>query len=191
MKTLRSILLAQSLVLKYANSFQFAGNFLRMHLFAIRKDLIYCAAFSPDFNKNERTHYVDGITATEVHIDIKHIGKVTILEATAESQNELVEIAVALEHEKDPSFVETLLHDDCFGSVLWPAASAVSDYLLDVVAKESPYNTLKGLTVLELGTGTGLCSIASCIGQADKVIATDYESIPLKLLNYAAKHLND
>lgn len=187
MQTLKSILLIHSLVLRSASPFP--GHSLRARLFAIRKDLISCATVSPDVTK--RIHSVDGVNANEVTIDIKHIGKVIILEATAEAQNELVEMAVALEDEKDPTFAQTLLHDDCYGSVLWPAASAVADYLIEVVAKESQFDTLKGLTVLELGTGTGLCSIASCIAEADKVIATDYERIPLNLLNYAAKHLND
>lgn len=132
-------------------------------------------------------HDVGGIICREVGIDVKNLGEVIILEATEASQNELVEMACATEEEILQSNSEQLIKTgDPYGAVLWPAASAVSDYLLTTVANERPSKSLEGLTVLELGTGTGLCALAAALGGASKVLATDYEPVPLRLLEYAA-----
>jgi 2-polyprenyl-3-methyl-5-hydroxy-6-metoxy-1,4-benzoquinol methylase len=129
-------------------------------------------------------HVVDGIECREVTIDIHQtVGPVTILEATAKSQSELVDMALAL-NEDELMSRNQLEAGDPYGAVLWPAASAVSNYLL------TECGSLEGKTILELGTGTGLVSIVASLGGAAKVIATDYEPIPLRLLEYAHAHLN-
>lgn len=145
---------------------------------------------SSSTSKNEETiikHVVQGITCREVHIPVKNIeGGITILEATAESQDELVEVACATEEETNLAAEKKKLiqHGDPYGAVLWPASSAVSDYMMTQMS-------LEGLTVLELGTGTGLCAMAAALGGASKVVATDYEEIPLRLLEYAVDHVNN
>jgi predicted nicotinamide N-methyase len=128
-------------------------------------------------------------------------GFVTVLEATAKAQDALVSLAL-LEEEStggggggssskgeesgsiDDSPIIGTRQGDIYGSVLWPAASCVASYLLE-------YNVVRGKSVLELGTGTGLVSLASwCLGGANSVVATDYEDLPLRLLDHAARHLN-
>ena len=128
-------------------------------------------------------HVVDGIECREVTIDIPAVGPVTILEATAKSQADLVDMALALD-ENEWTLPNQLQAGDPYGAVLWPAASAVSNYLL------TQCGSLKGRTILELGTGTGLVSLVASLGGAAKVIATDYEPIPLRLLEYAHANLN-
>jgi predicted nicotinamide N-methyase len=123
-----------------------------------------------------KKHVVEGIECVEVTVDIPLVGPVTILEATIESQQDLVNQAL-----QDSS--TQLNAGDPYGSVLWPAASAVASYMLK--------NTrLQGSSVLELGTGTGLVSIAASLGGASHVLATDYENVPLRLLEYASHYLN-
>lgn len=78
-----------------------------------------------------------------------------------------------------------LSQGDPYGAVLWPAASAVADHIL-----KNGNSMCRNKRVLEVGAGTGLLSIAAALGGATSVLATDYESIPLHLLNYAARHLN-
>jgi predicted nicotinamide N-methyase len=70
---------------------------------------------------------------------------------------------------------------------LWPAAWAVSNYLL---TEPDFRGNLSSLSILELGTGTGLVSIAAAMGGAKRVIATDYEPLALDLTRYAADNLN-
>ena len=114
------------------------------------------------------------------------------MEATADSQDELVEAACATEEElegnSNANAYESKLQlksGDPYGAVLWPAASAVSNYL------QTNLISLEKLTILELGTGTGLCAMAAALGGASRVIATDYEEIPLRLLEYAASEVNN
>lgn len=137
------------------------------------------------------SHWVDGLMCREVAIDIKLVGPVSILEATASLQDELVDMALAIEEDEVPN---QLQFGDPYGSVLWPAASSISNYLLTNCSQTNlnAQNTtlLEGLSILELGTGTGLVSLAASLGGASRIIATDYEQIPLKLLNYAQKKLN-
>ena len=152
-------------------------------------------AISDTHDIGDGLHNINGIICREVSINVKNIGPIKILEATAESQDELVEMACATEDEileqygseADQHLIQS---GDPYGSVLWPAASAVSDYLLTTVVEESSKGSLEGLTILELGTGTGLCALTSALGGASKVMATDYEPIPLKLLEYAAASVN-
>jgi predicted nicotinamide N-methyase len=124
-----------------------------------------------------KKHMVDGIECVEVTIDIPLVGPITILEATVESQEDLVNMSL------EDSGGTQLNAGDPYGTVLWPAASAVAMYMLK-------HNLVQGSSVLELGTGTGLVSIAASLGGASRVFATDYESVPLRLLEYAARELN-
>jgi len=145
-------------------------------------------------DSDEITHNVSGIMCREVPIDVDNLGIIRILEATADSQDELVEAACATEEElegisnananTDESKLQ-LKSGDPYGAVLWPAASAVSNYL------QTNLISLEKLTILELGTGTGLCAMAAALGGASRVIATDYEEIPLRLLEYAASEVNN
>jgi predicted nicotinamide N-methyase len=127
-------------------------------------------------------------------------GFVTVLEATAKAQDALVNRALFEEEsagggggggaclvgEQDEPGLSPIgtQQGDIYGSVLWPAASCVASYLLE-------HNAVRGRSVLELGAGTGLVSLASwCLGGATSVVATDYEELPLRLLEHAAVHLN-
>jgi hypothetical protein len=152
----------------------------------VQKELrkIYTLHASAEVSPNSivdgrRYHAVNGIQCVEVTINIEGLGPVTILEATAEAQEDLVNMA--LEEDVDET-ANTLHAGDPYGAVLWPAASAVAAHLL-----QSPQPLT---SVLELGAGTGLVSIAAKLSGAHTVIATDYEDIPLQLLEYAASHLN-
>jgi predicted nicotinamide N-methyase len=68
---------------------------------------------------------------------------------------------------------------DPFGVVLWPAA----DMLAELVSREN----LHGCTTLELGCGTGLCSLVAASQGASRAIATDFNPAPLELVSLAAK----
>lgn len=73
-------------------------------------------------------------------------------------------------------------------AVLWPAAWAVSNYLL---SEPDLRDNLSSLSILELGTGTGLVSLATAMGGCKRVLATDYEPLALELTRYAADNIND
>jgi len=141
-------------------------------------------------------HDVDGVLCREVSIDVDVLGPITILEATAESQEVLVDAALALDDDNDDAASAdddggpniTLEKGDPYGSVLWPAASAVANHLMSTGAAEDNKD-MGQQTLLELGTGTGLVSLAAARA-GYKVIATDYETVPLKLLEYCAANLN-
>jgi predicted nicotinamide N-methyase len=111
---------------------------------------------------------------------------VTVLEASAESQDKLVNLA--LEDEDGVAGAEgtSLNSGDPYGAVLWPASQTLASLLLS-----RSDELLQDKTILEVGTGTGLVSLAAALGGAKSVLATDYENIPLQLLDYASKHLND
>ena len=141
-------------------------------------------------------HNVDGVLCREVSIDVGGIGPITILEATAESQEVLVDAALALDEDEveqkadgGPSVSVALEKGDPYGSVLWPAASAVANHLLATKAAKSDKD-IGQQTLLELGTGTGLVALAAARAGYGRVIATDYETVPLKLLQYSAAKLN-
>jgi predicted nicotinamide N-methyase len=144
----------------------------------------------------EILHDVHGIICREVKIDIDFVGQVSILEATADSQNELVDMALATEEEIASQSEGTdnlqLRAGDPYGAVLWPAASAVANHLLNDISDELAIGgkSLKEIKLLELGTGTGLVSLAAAIGGVSNIMATDYEDVPLKLLDFAAKNIN-
>ena len=145
-------------------------------------------------------HIVNGMKCIEITISLNSsiIPKVTILEATASSQEDLVNLALTFDDNKDDKNIcdeeLNLNTGDPYGAVLWPAASAVANHLIQKIPHSysisHPKKIFNGLTILELGAGTGLVSIVAAMGGAKSVIATDYEPIPLKLLTYAAQHLN-
>ena len=139
------------------------------------------------------THDVDGVSCREVSIEVGGVGPITILEATAESQEVLVDAALALDEDEvtegGPSV--KLEKGDPYGSVLWPAASAVANHLLatgTTCTKDD--KSIGQQTLLELGTGTGLVALAAARAGYGRVIATDYETVPLQLLQYSAAKLN-
>lgn len=136
-----------------------------------------------DSSSTNLNHVVHGVECVEVPMDIPSIGRVVVLEATAAAQDELVNLALDEESQSD----KQLNAGDPYGSVLWPAAYAVAAKIMEDPSYKS---TLRSTTVLELGTGLGLVSLALSLAGAKRVIATDYEEIPLRLMEYAAKNLN-
>jgi predicted nicotinamide N-methyase len=161
------------------------------------------------------THVIQGIVCREIPMDLPVVGRITILEATADSQEDLVNLAMLLEDEEPSSTtlkmsqnssssysqedqLQRLNAGDPYGAVLWPAAWAVARHLLVgdstienddgttiVDSKDIPKLPLQDLTILELGTGTGLVSIAAALGGAKRVVATDYEAMALSLTRHA------
>jgi predicted nicotinamide N-methyase len=132
---------------------------------------------------------VDGIECRQVTIDVQLVGPVTILEATAKAQDDLVDMALALNEDELTAVKQLLQSGDPYGAVLWPAASAISNHLMTQCSTGGD-PPLEGLSILELGTGTGLVSLAASLGGATKILATDYESVPLRLLQEAQAKLN-
>jgi predicted nicotinamide N-methyase len=162
----------------------------------------------------------------EVVVDTKKTDmEIMILEATADAQETLVNLALEddddddVEREndkivnpnddstnnKDDTTTSTftkavrLAHGDPYGAVLWPAATAVAQTIVN-----NPTKWLQNKVVCEWGTGTGLVSLAAAllatttdvtgrVGSAPprRVIATDYEVVPLQLLQYAYEYCNN
>jgi predicted nicotinamide N-methyase len=114
-----------------------------------------------------------------ISISLPPYGDITILEASADAQNQLVDFALSDDN------ADNILLQDPYGAVLWPAASAVASYFLT-------HCNSKARSVLELGCGTGLVSLAlaSFAAPGITILATDYEPLPLQLLQYAAQHYN-
>lgn len=134
-------------------------------------------------------HTVQGVICREVTNELPVIGTVVVLEATADAQEELVDECLELEEEKnegDGTQKMRIAEGDPYGAVLWPAAWAVSNYLL---SEPDLRDNLSSLSILELGTGTGLVSIAAAMGGAKRVLATDYEPLALELTRYAADNI--
>ena len=119
-----------------------------------------------DNNKNSNPalfHTVQGVVCREVTNELPVIGTVTVLEATADSQEDLVNECLELEEEQefeigvDVGVVKEkkqkrIAEGDPYGAVLWPAAWAVSNYML---SRPDLRDNLNSLSILELGTGTG------------------------------------
>jgi predicted nicotinamide N-methyase len=138
---------------------------------------LQCGAVAP-------RHTVQGIECVEVTLNLPLIRQVTVLEATAESQEVLVNLALEDDASSNLRVAQhSLKSGDPYGAVLWPASLAIASYILTNV-------NVRDQTVLELGAGTGLVSLAACGAGALSVTATDYESIPLQLLEFAAAYLN-
>ena len=55
-----------------------------------------------------------------------------------------------------------------YGAKLWPAALAIAEHLAAL-----PASALQDLSVLELGCGSGLCSMAAAARGASRVVASD------------------
>ena len=138
---------------------------------------------------SNRRHTVNGVECVEVPIELPSLKgrRAVVLEATAESQEDLVNLALEEEGDEKTSEIEKLNAGDPYGAVLWPAAYAIAEKVLGDPVYRSK---LHEQTVLELGAGTGLVSMALALAGTKRIIASDYESIPLKLLEYAALNLN-
>lgn len=137
------------------------------------------------------SHNVLGVICREVTNELPVIGKVVVLEATADSQEELVNECLELEEEdqqEDRNYPKRISEGDPYGSVLWPASWAVSNFVL---SQPDLMKNLTSLSILELGSGTGLVSISIAMGGAKRVLATDYEPLALALTRYAADNLNN
>lgn len=102
----------------------------------------------------------------------------TVLEATANAQEILVNAAL----EDDDVDGGILPSGDPYGMVVWPAAAALGKYLSG--------RDLSNQHVWEVGSGTGVVSIAAAQQGAKSVYATDYESLTLELLEHAAYKMN-
>jgi predicted nicotinamide N-methyase len=74
--------------------------------------------------------------------------------------------------------------EDPYGVVLWPAAQATAQALMEHAAAGAGPAALLGAgdRFLELGAGTGLCSLAAASAGAS-AYATDYRAEPLQLID--------
>ena len=106
-------------------------------------------------------------STTELLVPVSTTLSVHLLEADVTAQAGLV--AAALESDAPPG---TPI-DDPYGVVLWPAAQAVASSIASL--------ELTGKRVLELGCGTGLCTLTAAARGAS-VLATDYREEPFSLL---------
>mmetsp|Transcript_45156 Transcript_45156/g.109935 ORF Transcript_45156/g.109935 Transcript_45156/m.109935 type:complete len:489 (-) Transcript_45156:1073-2539(-) len=170
----------------------------------------------PKERTQQRLHTVDGVTCREVvNSGLPIIKTVTVLEATAESQEELVDEVLLLEDElpnnNEDGGKRRIENGDPYGAVLWPASWAVAKYLLSEEEENKQWSVrnhdtistsvaafaaaaaakrgsilLSDLHVVEIGTGTGLVSLALAKAGTQRIVATDYEPLPLKLVSYAA-----
>jgi predicted nicotinamide N-methyase len=133
-------------------------------------------------------HIVQGVTCREVQNVLPMVGTVTVLEATADAQSQLVDEALALDDEIYCNKEEErrIKKGDPYGSVLWPAAWATANFVL---TKPELFQKLPSMSVLELGTGTGLVSIAIAMAGAKRVLSMDYEPLALSMVDYAAATL--
>lgn len=121
---------------------------------------------------------VDGLEYERVVVNLPSnvygIQEVTILEASAASQDAMVERALDLEAKGADG--------DPYGVVAWPAAKTVAVRLLQLSAAD-----MRRWSVLELGAGTGLVSLTAALCGSPRVIATDFNPACLKLIQEAAK----
>ena len=132
-------------------------------------------------------HTIEDISCREIQVYISSVDhSITLLEATLEGQEKLVDEVLLLDDEVDVKSDNKVVNDDPYGSVLWPAASTLSEHITSdsffkKQSKEKP-------SLLELGTGTGLVSLAASVSNKySSIHATDYETVPLKLLDAAQK----
>ena len=152
-------------------------------IFHQKSSFIHLAAVSI-----EAFHTVDGVRCREVQNELPVIGTVTVLEATARAQEELVDEVLTMDDDLRGTDTpdRKIKEGDPYGAVLWPAAWAVANYALTT---PDIRDNLSTTSILELGTGTGLCSVAMAMAGAKKVMATDYEPLALTLTSFAAKEL--
>ena len=133
-------------------------------------------------------HTIDDISCREIQVYISNIDQsITLLEATLAGQEKLVDEVLLLDDEIDIKSNNKVVNDDPYGSVLWPAAMTVSEHITsDSFINENDEQQKPSL--LELGTGTGLVALAASVSNKYSTIhATDYEIVPLKLLDAAQK----
>jgi predicted nicotinamide N-methyase len=124
----------------------------------------------------------------------------TVLEASAEAQVMLVEAALderGIDDDDDDVSSKTLPSGDPYGMVIWPAAVSLAQYLIggdsssnDDVTCSGKKRDLSTVRVWEVGSGTGVVSIAAARHGAKPVYATDYEALTLQLLEHAAYQMN-
>lgn len=140
-------------------------------------------------------HTIDDISCREIQVYISNIDQsITILEATLEGQEKLVDEVLLLDDEVDVESDNKVVNDDPYGSVLWPAASTISEHITSdsfYQKKRDENDEQQKPSLLELGTGTGLVALAASLSNKySSIHATDYETVPLKLLD-AAYQLNN
>ena len=110
---------------------------------------------------------------TELSVPVSAGLSITVLEADAAQQESLVDKALESSEPIGGAI------DDPYGVVLWPAAQVVAHEI-------SNLDDLAGANFLELGAGTGLCSLTALACGAARVHATDYREEPLELLAESA-----
>eukprot|EP00439_Symbiodinium_sp_Y106_P085190 s562_g27.t2 len=118
---------------------------------------------------------VDGYTHLRVHV--REDLALSVLEASLPEQERLVEDAL----EQPTAAAES----DPYGLVLWPAAQVVAAALIGLLGTYGKKHPGARVRVVELGAGTGLCSLAA-VAAGHQALATDYREEPLALLRQAA-----
>lgn len=111
-------------------------------------------------------------TKSALRVPVTDALSLTIVEASYQEQEDLVDAALTSSEPVGSKI------DDPYGIVLWPAAQ--------VVASAVAALDLQDATCLELGAGTGLCSLTALACGARHALATDYREEPLELLNLSA-----
>ena len=149
-------------------------------------------AFSTAAVSSKIIHSIDNVPCRENQIYVSNIDQsITILEATLEGQDKLVDEVLMLDEEIEESKDDNVVREDPYGSVLWPAALSVSEHItnelfLDSDGDNNNDDEENKPSLLELGTGTGLVVLAaSASNKYSSILATDYETVPLKLLDAA------
>ena len=77
---------------------------------------------------------------------------------------------------------------DPFGVVMWPGSILASKELMKQHLCPQDQSSITNATVLVLGAGTGLEALTAALLGAKRVIATDINSLTLKLLEYGASN---
>ena len=148
-------------------------------------------------------HIFDGMAFEEVRVDLEEPSMqfLTILEASIESQEMLIDIAleredVTKDRDRDrESSSDTDKHDnikkrekeldgnefkeDPYGAVLWPSSRLVSKRLLRM--QRETEGGLSNLSIIELGSGAGLTALVALKGGCLKYLATDYNPVSLQV----------
>lgn len=104
-----------------------------------------------------RENASDGINDNEVPVHELNIA--------IEGLQKPIRLLEAVSSEEATQLCHSLGEEDPFGAKAWPAAYLVARRLLQM--------NIRGCTVLELGCGTGLVSVAAAIAGARFVLATD------------------
>ncbi|EAX89914.1 membrane protein, putative [Trichomonas vaginalis G3] len=76
-------------------------------------------------------------------------------------------------------------HHSLWGELVWITGRIASKHIL---AKDNEFN-VEGKTVVEFGSGVGLCAVSAAVSGAKNVVATDYnERVILETLEYNTKN---